>query len=80
MTASFAEQRIKEIVAEQLGLGEEDVSLDAHLAADLGADILDIMEVIMAVEEEFELEIDDATADRLQTVADLVDRAGMSVQ
>ena len=73
MSADFVETRVREIVAEQLGLGVDDVSPEASFAADLGADILDFTEIIMALEEEFEADIDDAEAEALRTVKDAVD-------
>ncbi|MFH0799073.1 MAG: acyl carrier protein [Pseudomonadota bacterium] len=71
--AEFVESKVREIVAEQLGLGEDDVQPDASFSGDLGADTLDFMELIMAFEEEFELEIDDADVEGLRTVQDVVD-------
>ena len=73
MSAEFVERRIKELVADQLGLGLDDVLLESVLAGDLGADTLDVLELIMAMEEEFELDIGDGDADRFKTVQDVVD-------
>jgi len=73
VSADFVETRVREIVAEQLGLGVDDVSPEASFTADLGADILDFTEIIMALEEEFEADIDDAEAESLRTVKDAVD-------
>jgi len=67
------ESKVKEIIAEQLGINEEDISPDSSLSDDLGADSLDIVEVVMALEEEFEVEISDAEADNLDSVKDFVD-------
>jgi len=67
------ESKVKEIIAEQLGINEEDITLDSSLSDDLGADSLDIVEVVMALEEEFETEISDAEVDKMDTVKDFVD-------
>ena len=66
------EQRVREIIAEQLGIAEEEISLDATLTGDLGADTLDFVEVVMALEEEFEVEISEEVSERLETVADVI--------
>jgi acyl carrier protein len=73
MTAEFVERRVKELVADQLGLGLEDVRLESALTGDLGADTLDVLELVMAMEEEFELDIGDNDADRFKTIQDVVD-------
>ena len=64
--------KVKKIVVEQLGVEEEDISLEASFIDDLGADSLDIVELIMALEEEFELEIPDSDAEKIGTVGDAV--------
>jgi len=64
--------RIKEIVAEQLALPEEDIKNDSHFIDDLGADSLDIVELIMTMEEEFELEIPDDDAEKMLTIQDVI--------
>ena len=51
------DERVKKIIAEQLGVEEEEVTLEAHFVEDLGADSLDTVELVMALEEEFEIEI-----------------------
>lgn len=66
------ESKVKEIVADQLGLAVEDVQLDAAFTDDLGADDLDFMELIMAFEEEFVIDIDDEDAEDLHTVQDVI--------
>lgn len=71
--ADFVETKVREIVAEQLGLGDEDVQLDASISGDLGADALDFIELVMAFEEEFEVDIDDGEAEGFVTVRDVVD-------
>ncbi len=65
--------KIKDIIVEQLGVAEGTVTLEASFIDDLGADSLDIVELIMALEEEFDLEIPDADAEKIVTVSDVVD-------
>lgn len=65
--------KIKEIVVDQLGVDAEQVTLDANFVEDLGADSLDTVELIMAFEEEFEVEIPDSDAEKIKTVKDVVD-------
>ena len=62
------EQRIKKIVAEQLGVNEADVKSESSFVDDLGADSLDTVELVMALEEEFECEIPDEQAEKINTV------------
>ena len=64
------EQKVKEIICEQLGVSEEEVTPEASFIEDLGADSLDIVELVMALEEEFGLDIPDEDADKLKTVGD----------
>ena len=66
------EERVKSIIVEQLGVDIEEVKPTAHFIDDLGADSLDTVELVMAVEEEFGVEISDEMAEKAQTVADLV--------
>jgi acyl carrier protein len=66
------EKRVIEIIVEQLGVSEEEVTLEASFIDDLGADSLDLVELIMAMEEEFSLEISDEDAEKIQTVQDVV--------
>lgn len=66
------EKRVMEIIVEQLKVDPEVVTLEAHFIDDLGADSLDLVELIMAMEEEFSLEISDEDAEKLQTVQDAV--------
>ena len=61
-------ERVKKIIAEQLGVEEEEVTLEAHFVEDLGADSLDTVELVMALEEEFEIEIPDEDAEKILTV------------
>ncbi len=65
--------KVKEIVVDQLGVDEDDVSLDASFIDDLGADSLDIVELIMAFEEEFDIEIPDDDAEKITTVGEAVE-------
>lgn len=67
------EERVKKIVAEQLGAKEEDVTNEASFVDDLGADSLDTVELVMALEEEFECEIPDEEAENIRTVQQAVD-------
>ena len=64
--------RVKKIVVDQLGVSEADVTIDSTFIDDLGADSLDIVELIMAFEEEFGVEIPDEKAEKIRTVADAV--------
>ena len=65
--------KIKGIIVEQLGVSEDNVTNDSSFIDDLGADSLDIVELIMALEEEFDIEIPDADAEKVVTVGDVVD-------
>lgn len=65
-------ERIKEIIAEQLNVDKESVTLETHLMKDLEADSLDAVEIIMAIEDEYEIEIPDEDAERFHSVADIV--------
>ncbi|CAG0944963.1 MAG: acyl carrier protein [Gammaproteobacteria bacterium] len=70
--SSIAEQ-VKSIVAEQLGVKEEEVTNDASFVEDLGADSLDTVELVMALEEEFDTEIPDEEAEKITTVQEAID-------
>ena len=70
---SDIEQRVKKIVAEQLGVDEAGVKLESSFVNDLGADSLDTVELVMALEEEFECEIPDEEAEKITTVKQAVD-------
>lgn len=65
--------KVKEIVVEQLGVDEDSVTLNSSFVDDLGADSLDIVELIMAFEDAFEIEIPDADAEKISTVNDAVE-------
>lgn len=66
-------EKVKKIIVEQLGVEEDDVTMEASFIDDLGADSLDIVELIMALEEEFDLEIPDSEAEKIATVGDAVE-------
>ena len=66
------EDRIAEIIVEQLGVSREEISPDASFVEDLGADSLDIVELVMAMEEEFDVEIQDDEAARIERIRDAV--------
>ena len=66
-------EKVKKIVVEQLGVEDEHVTINATFVDDLSADSLDIVELIMAIEEEFEIEIADTDAEKIVTVGDVVD-------
>ncbi len=65
--------KVKAIIVEQLGVADTSVTLEASFIDDLGADSLDIVELIMALEEEFDMEIPDADAEKIVTVNDVVE-------
>ncbi|WP_374350896.1 acyl carrier protein [Chitinimonas sp.] len=67
------EQRVKKIVAEQLGVNEADIKIDSSFVEDLGADSLDTVELVMALEEEFECEIPDEEAEKITNVQQAID-------
>ena len=66
-------ERVKGIIVEQLGVTETSVTMEASFIDDLGADSLDIVELIMALEEEFDIEIPDTDAEKVVTVGDVVE-------
>ncbi|CAG0927024.1 MAG: Acyl carrier protein [Rhodocyclaceae bacterium] len=67
------EQRVKKIVAEQLGVNESEIKTESSFVDDLGADSLDTVELVMALEEEFECEIPDEEAEKITTVQQAID-------
>lgn len=67
------DERVKKIIVEQLGVEEDDVITEAKFVEDLGADSLDTVELVMAFEEEFEIEIPDEDAEKILTVGRAVD-------
>ena len=66
------EDKIRDMIVEQLGVTAEEVVVEASFIDDLGADSLDIVELVMAIEEEFSLEIPDEEAERIQTIQDAI--------
>ena len=70
--AKPVEERVKEIIVEQLGVEEDEVNPNAKFIEDLGADSLDTVELVMALEEEFGHEIPDEQAEKLQSVGDVI--------
>ncbi|MDC0708991.1 acyl carrier protein [Stigmatella sp. ncwal1] len=69
---STIETKIKSIIADQLGVGEDEIKPESQFIEDLGADSLDIVELVMAMEEEFEVEIPDEEAENIKTVGDAI--------
>jgi len=67
------EEKVKEIIVDQLGVDEKQVSAEASFIDDLGADSLDTVELVMALEEEFDIEIPDEDAEKIATVQNAVD-------
>ncbi|MFH2204410.1 MAG: acyl carrier protein [Elusimicrobiota bacterium] len=67
------EERVKKIIVEQLGVDAGEVTAAAHFVNDLGADSLDTVELVMALEEEFDTEIPDEQAEKIQTVGQAID-------
>ena len=70
--ASSVEGKVREIICKQLGVSEDEVTPEASFIEDLGADSLDTVELVMAFEEEFSVEVPDEDAEKLQTVGDVV--------
>jgi acyl carrier protein len=68
--AAFSEDRVKEIIAKELEVGVQQLTPEAKFIEDLGADSLDIVELVMALEEEFSLDIPDEDAEKMKTVGD----------
>lgn len=73
MTREQIEEKVKEIVVNQLGVSEEEVTVEASFLDDLRADSLDIVELIMALEEEFDIEFPDEDTEKVRTVKDVID-------
>ena len=73
MSSEVIFDKVKEIIIEQLGVTESSITMEASFIDDLGADSLDIVELIMALEEEFDLEIPDSDAEKVVTVGDVVE-------
>lgn len=70
---SNTEEKVRKIIVEQLGVSSEEVTLEASFIDDLGADSLDTVELVMALEEEFDMEIPDEDAEKIITVGDAID-------
>ena len=73
MSSEEVLEKVKGIIVEQLGVSENSVTEEASFIDDLGADSLDIVELVMALEEEFDIEIPDADAEKVATVSDVVE-------
>jgi len=71
VSAAAAIARVRALLAEQLGLDESGITSEAHILEDLGADSLDVVELVMALEEAFDIEIPDSHADSIRTVGDV---------
>ena len=76
---SSIEERVKKIVIEQLGVKEDEVTIGASFVDDLGADSLDTVELVMALEEEFECEIPDEDAEKITSVQQAIDYVAANV-
>ena len=72
MSDKSIEDRVKDIIVDQLGVNADQVTLEAKFIEDLGADSLDTVELVMAFEEEFEIDVPDEEAEKLQSVGDVV--------
>ncbi len=72
MTATNIEAKVKSIIADQLGVSEDEIKPESSFIEDLGADSLDIVELVMAMEEEFEIEIPDEEAENIKAVGDAI--------
>lgn len=67
-------EKLKNIISETLGCGEDEITMETTFIDDLGADSLDVYQIIMAIEEEFDIEIDNEEAEKIVTVADAVEQ------
>lgn len=66
-------EKVRKIIAKELNLNEDDITLESKLSEDLGADSLDAVELIMAIEDEFGIQVSDEAAQKIRTVKDIVD-------
>lgn len=76
---SNVEERVKKIVVEELGVKDEEVTSEASFVDDLGADSLDTVELVMALEQEFKIEIPDEEAEKITTVQQAIDYIGQNL-
>lgn len=72
MSDKSIEDRVKDIIVDQLGVNADQVTIEAKFVEDLGADSLDTVELVMAFEEEFDIEVPDEEAEKLQAVGDVI--------
>lgn len=72
MSGTTIEAKVRSIIADQLGVSEDEIKMESSFIEDLGADSLDIVELVMAMEEEFEVEIPDEEAENIKTVGDAI--------
>ena len=80
MNSAELQEKVVEIIANQLGIDPEDVTPEASVVDDLGADSLDVVELIMALEEEFNLEIPDEEAEKIKSVQDIFSHMANAMQ
>lgn len=80
MAGTNVERRVREIVAEQLGIAEDEILPSSSFQEDLGADSLDIVELVMAMEEEFAIEVPEGDAEEIETVHDLIEYLGTRLE
>ena len=73
-------EKLQKIIAEVLNLSEEEIIMDSTFVDDLGADSLDVFQIIMGIEEEFDIEIDNEEAEKITTVQDAVDQIKKAVE
>ena len=73
-------EKLQKIIAEVLNLSEEEITMDTTFVDDLGADSLDVFQIIMGIEEEFDIEIDNEEAEKITTVQDAVDQIKKAVE
>lgn len=72
--------KLKEMIVEQLGVSEDDIQMETNLMKDLEADSLDAVEIIMALEDEYDIEIPDEDAEKFQTISDIVNYVEKAIQ
>jgi acyl carrier protein len=72
MTATNIEAKVKSIIADQLGVGEDEIKPESSFIEDLGADSLDLVELVMSMEEEFEIEIPEDQSENIKSVSDVI--------